>query len=66
MLEMTGRDGSWSRRAFYRIPDVVNLLPPGTRVLNLGPPHYTYPLCGSRLENVVLPGTLWSEFPMGL
>jgi len=54
------RDGSWSRRSFYSIPDVVNLLPSGTRVLNLAPPHNTYALYGLRLANDVIPGTLWN------
>lgn len=53
------QDSSWSRSAFYQLPDVIDTYPPGTRILNLAPPPLTYPLSGSRHQNEVISASQW-------
>ncbi|MCH7925556.1 MAG: hypothetical protein IIC51_08495, partial [Planctomycetes bacterium] len=52
-------DGSWSRSAFYQLPDAIDTFPTGTRILNLAQPQLTYPLIGSRHQNEVISGPQW-------
>ncbi|MGD8451879.1 MAG: hypothetical protein PVJ57_08675 [Phycisphaerae bacterium] len=48
------RDGDLSRAYLYEIPPVIDTLPPGTVVLNLGEVTANYPLLGAAWTNVVL------------
>ena len=54
------KDGAWDRAAFYQTPSLIDNLPPGTRVLNLGQPPMTYPLFGRNLSNDVVSGPEWA------
>lgn len=55
------RDGVRDRASFYEIPHVVDLFPPGTRVLNLADPSYVYPLMGASLTNKVIIHWRWTD-----
>jgi hypothetical protein len=45
---------SWSRAAYYGYPEIVDQLPPGSRVLNRVPPASNFILEGRDLSNVVI------------
>jgi len=45
---------SWSRAVYYGYPDIVDRLPPGSRVLNRVPAASNFILEGSKLTNVVV------------
>lgn len=44
----------WSRAAYYGYPEIVDRLPPGSRVLNRVPPASNFVLEGRNLTNVVV------------
>jgi hypothetical protein len=50
----TLRNRTWSRSAFYAYPSVVDQLPAGSRILNLGDPQANFPLSGANLTNRVI------------
>ena len=54
------RDGTWSRTAFYEIPELIDGFEPGTRILNFAQPPLTYPLVGRNLTNDVISGPHWA------
>ncbi len=53
------RDGRWDRAWFYQVPEVIDELPPGARVLNLAAPSTTYSLLGRNLDNQVITSLEW-------
>ena len=54
------RDGISSRDQFYEgIPALIDDLPPGTRIVSLGPKTLNYPLLGRSLSNVVIGPAQW-------
>lgn len=54
------KDGTWDRAAFYEIPEIVDQLPPGTRILNLADALHAYPLLGRRLTNTSINMLDWT------
>jgi len=54
------KDRVWTRADFYEIPDIIDTLPPGSRILNLASPYATYPLFGKRLDLDVVSPHHWS------
>jgi len=53
------RDGVEDRATFYEIPPMIDRLPVGARVLNLGLNEANYPLLGKDLTNVVITPSHW-------
>jgi hypothetical protein len=53
------RDGAWTRSCFYEVPAMVDALPPGSRILNLGSAALTYPLMGAGGRNEVITEAQW-------
>ncbi len=53
------RDGVWARSSFYQVPPLVDALPPGTRILNLGSMSSVYALMGRHLTNEVISPWQW-------
>ncbi len=60
-LAVRAKHGLWDRAAFYRVPGVIDELPPGARIVNLGDPTWNYPLLGRHLSNVVIDPGVWLE-----
>ena len=53
------RDGVWRRADAYQIPRLIDDLPPGSRIVNLNAPAFTYPLMGRHLTHEVLTPHEW-------
>jgi hypothetical protein len=61
------RDGDWSRAAYYGYPNLLDKLPPGSRLLNTGYGGNNLALAGAGFRNFVLaefesPETVTSDF----
>jgi hypothetical protein len=47
--------GDWSRAGYYGYPEVLDRLPPGSRVLNLAQTFNNFSFAGANLTNRVIP-----------
>ncbi|MGB2984358.1 MAG: hypothetical protein WBE26_00630 [Phycisphaerae bacterium] len=59
------KDGVWARSSFYQVPTVLDDLPPGTRILNLGSMSSVYALMGRHLTNHVISPWQWEVLYKG-
>lgn len=60
--ELLGRivTGDWDRASVYRYPQLIDQLPEGSVVWNLGPQTNNFPIAGKNLSNKVIPRR-WAE-----
>jgi hypothetical protein len=64
-LARRARDGMPARASFYGVPEFVDSLPVGSRILNLAPEHYNYGLAGECLcHRIINSFEFWTPWPM--
>jgi hypothetical protein len=53
------KDGRWDRAWYYQIPEVIDELESGARIVNLALPNLNYPLLGGDYQNHVIYPPEW-------